>query len=146
MVKQRNASKKVAIAKAVAKGTSLAAGISVAAIVLLALGLKIFDVPDEYITIINQVLKAASIVLGTLFGVGAGGESGYLKGAFIGGSYMAVGMGASMLATMQAMTPIAIVSDLALGGAVGAVSGALTANMKPKIAKAKDKPKAFAKN
>ncbi len=139
MQKQKKKERNIAIAKSVAKGTSVAAGVSIAAIVLLALGLKVFNVPEEYITIINQVLKAASIVIGTIFGVGAGGQMGYVKGAAIGGSYMALGLGASMILSAAWLTPLSIVADLALGGAVGAIGGAVTANMSPKVSKKKTK-------
>ena len=137
MQKQKKRERNIALVKTVAKGTSIAAGVSVAAIVLLALGLRVFDVPQEYIAIINQVLKAASIVIGTLFGVGAGAQQGYVKGAAIGGSYMAAGLCASMLASSAWFSPLTIISELAIGGALGAIGGAITANLSPKPAKAK---------
>lgn len=137
MQKQKKKERNIAIAKSVAKGTSIAAGVSIAAIVLLALGLRVFNVPEEYITIINQVLKAASIVIGTIFGVGTGGQMGYVKGAAIGGSYMALGLGVSMMLSAAWFTPLSIVADLALGGAVGAIGGAITANMSPRVSNKK---------
>lgn len=135
MQKKRKSIANQAFVKAVAKGTTGAAAISIGVIVLFSLALKIFKIPDEYIGPINQILKAISIVFGTMMGVGRGGEQGYIKGALTGGSYMTLGMAASMLLSMQLLSPLSIVSELALGGAIGAISGAIAANLKPKTAK-----------
>ncbi len=115
----------------VVKGTGVAAGVSVLAIVGLAMALRFFDVSENTITIINQILKVASVVLGVLMGVGRGGAQGYAKGAVTGGAYMALGLGAALAAGSLFTLP-QLLSELAIGAAVGALSGAVAANMPQK--------------
>ena len=52
-----------------------------------------------------------------------------LKGALTGGGYMVFGLGLSALASMQLPGVLTALSELAFGGAVGALCGAFAANL-----------------
>ncbi len=113
----------------VLKGTGVAAGLSVGAVLLLALGLKALPISDTAIPIINQVIKIASVGAGTLMAVGRGGERGLPKGAAVGAAYMLLGTLVYYLLGGGAATPVAALADVGLGTAAGAVCGILSANM-----------------
>lgn len=118
--------------KAVGKGVLGAAGVSLLGIVLFALALKVLNLPDSVISIINQIIKILSVLAGSYLSVGVAGDKGAVKGALSGAGYMAVGLTSSMIIAGQLAAPLMILSDLALGGAVGALGGAILANMAPR--------------
>jgi len=115
-------------AKAIFKGTLTAAGISMIAIVCLAIVIKFFRISDRHISIINQVFKVISIVFGSLFAVGIGGTRGLTKGALTGICYMILGYGMSLAVSGDMFSIMAACSDAALGAATGAACGALCSN------------------
>ncbi len=116
----------------VLKGVLTASLVSVASIAGFALALKAAPMTDTTILVINQVLKVVSILIGVLSAVGRGGAKGYLKGALTGGGYMVFGLGLSALASMQLPGVLTALSELAFGGAVGALCGAFAANLPAK--------------
>ena len=88
--------------------------------------------PDGVLTTLNQLLKVAAIFLGTLSAVGRGGTNGFALGAVCGLLYMVLGyLVYSILDGMLAPAPQMAVEFL-LSTLMGAVSGAIAANLSPK--------------
>ena len=113
------------------RGVAIAAACTLPGMALLALLVVTTPVQDGTLTVLNQLLKAISIFTGVLFGVGRGGNRGLITGAAIGLVYMLLGYG-MYCALDGSPNAIGMLGGEALFGAViGAISGALCANMKP---------------
>ena len=81
------------------------------------------------ITPVNQVLKVASVLAGTL-AAAQGGIRGWCAGLIVGGGYMALGI-ALYCAFEGTLLPISVIAgDLALGLISGFLSGLLASTMK----------------
>ena len=89
----------------------------------------LFDLGAEVITPVNQVLKVASVLAGTL--AAAQGEIRlWCAGLIVGGGYMALGI-ALYCAFEGTLLPISVIAgDLALGLISGFLSGLLASTMK----------------
>ncbi len=68
------------------KGTVYAITFSLLLIVFFALAIKLFDIADDFIIPINQVIKIISLFFGCYIGL-KGCDKGLIKGMFIGGFY-----------------------------------------------------------
>lgn len=112
----------------VAEGVGFAAAASVAGILLFALVIKTFSISDEAIPVVNQLIKVASILLGTWRTVRKGSR-GVVGGLLVGALYAAAGL--TIYAVIESMMPpvSVILGDLILGSAAGAVGGILIANL-----------------
>ena len=109
-------------------GVSVIRGILIAAATSVVLVL-LFDLGAEVITPVNQVLKVASVLAGTL--AAAQGEIRlWCAGLIVGGGYMALGI-ALYCAFEGTLLPISVIAgDLALGLISGFLSGLLASTMK----------------
>ena len=89
-------------------------------------------ISDGWITALNQIIKAAAILLGAVVAVGRGGERGFATGMALATLYMAlgyamvVGLGGSVFAVPD------MLGELLIGAAVGGVAGAVLANLPAK--------------
>ncbi|NLG24623.1 MAG: TIGR04086 family membrane protein [Clostridiales bacterium] len=104
---------------------TLACMLALAAVVVFA------NLPDGVLMAVNQVVKVASIFLGVRSAVGAGGRRGFAMGTAVGLIYMALGYGLYCLLDGGLSTAQALAGEFGMGAAVGAVSGAIVANLKP---------------
>lgn len=111
------------------RGLALAVGIT--ALGMLALGLMAgyTAVTDDTIRLMNQCLKLASVLLGTLAAVGMGGERGLVKGMAVGALYMLLGLGILGLASGMNADWSTLAGEVLIGAAVGGAAGALLANL-----------------
>ncbi len=113
----------------VIRGILIAAATSVVLVLLFACAVLLFDLGAEVITPVNQVLKVASVLAGTL-AAAQGGIRGWCAGLIVGGGYMALGI-ALYCAFEGTLLPISVIAgDLALGLISGFLSGLLASTMK----------------
>lgn len=69
------------------KGALISLSATLIMILLFAVLIRFFNIPDGWIFPINQVIKVASIVLGLIAMLKANREQGFLKGVFLGAFY-----------------------------------------------------------
>jgi len=79
---------------------------------------------------INQLLKVLAIVLGVCFAVPRGSENGLARGALLALAYMLLGY-ALYLVLGGSFSFGALLGELLLGCAAGAITGAVRANLSP---------------
>lgn len=114
------------------KGFFLAVLIALAGMLLLAAAVVLLGVPDGLLRALNQALKLIAVVLGVRFAVGMGGNRGFLTGLTVALLFMAVGYGCYAGLGGHVFSALAMLGEMLLGGAVGAISGAIFANMRPR--------------
>ena len=109
------------------------------AIVFTLLGMLLFaaltvfaSVPDNLLTVLNQLLKIAAIALGVRAAVGRGGTRGFVTGAVLALIYMILGYAMYVLLGGGVHSVTTMLGEMLLGAAIGGVCGAILANMKPK--------------
>ena len=114
------------------KGVAVAAILTFPGMLILALCVVFTPMGDATLTILNQLLKALCVFFGALFAVGAGGRRGFAMGAAVGLCYMLLGYGlyAALDGTETSLKMLA--AEAAFGAALGAISGAICANLKPR--------------
>jgi len=88
-------------------------------------------VSDSTLVLLNQILKAAAAVLGVCAAVGRGGSRGFLTGAAVALLYMISGYAMYVVLGGEASTS-AMLGEMLMGAAIGAVTGAILANLRPK--------------
>ena len=110
----------------VIKGVGCALIVTLVLVIIFALVLDLFGVPEGLIKPINQVIKLVSVFTGCLFAVR--GEKGFLKGLLI-------GLIASLLSALifglisGAVSPLGILIDAVCSAVMGMISGAITVNI-----------------
>ena len=109
------------------------------AVVFTLLGMLLFaaltvfaSVPDNLLTVLNQLLKIAAIALGVRAAVGQGGTRGFVTGAVLALIYMILGYAMYVLLGGGVHSVTTMLGEMLLGAAIGGVCGAILANMKPK--------------
>jgi len=113
------------------RGVAMAALATFPGMLLLAAAVVLTPISDGALLFCNQLLKAACVLLGVCAAVPAGGERGLLVGAAVGALYMLAGYGLyCFLEGGSAWNTLAV--ELLAGVALGALFGALRANMKPR--------------
>ena len=110
----------------------------VAAIVLTLAGMLILaalvvwaGLGDRALVALNQVLKIAAIALGAVLAVRPGGRRGLALGACVGLIYIALGYALCALSDTALITSKMLALEMTMGLALGALSGVLTANLRP---------------
>ncbi len=99
---------------------------------VLSAAVVFLGVSDRALTLLNQLLKLISILLGVRAAVGIGGTRGFATGAAVALCYMALGyalywrLGGAVFSTMG------MLGEMLLGGALGAAGGAVFANLNPR--------------
>lgn len=120
------------------RGTAAAALATLPGMLLLAAAVVLMPVPDAALTIANQLLKVACVFIGVRAAVGAGGERGAVTGAAVGTLYMLAGYGLyCALAGARGMGVLA--AELLFGAVLGAIAGAITANLRPRRPKVRQR-------
>ena len=98
----------------------------IAALALLA------RVSDGLIMALNQMLKLAAIALGALAAIGRGGERGFITGMALAMLYMALGYALYVALGGNAFAVREMLGEILIGAAIGAIAGAILANMRPR--------------
>ncbi len=112
----------------VGKGVLCATAAALLSVLLFALVIKLFSLPSSVIFPVNQVIKAAALLLGCFFGVGR--EQGLFKGSLIGFFFMFVTYFLFLvLGGMQNFSPLFFL-ELLFGAVIGALGGILAVNIR----------------
>lgn len=113
-------------------GLAIAIAFTIAAMLILAVALITLDVDDKTISIINQFVKIAAILLGTIFAVPRGGERGLASGVFIAVVYTVLGYICYLAFGGAVFSFTGMLGEILIGTAAGAVCGTVRANLNPK--------------
>lgn len=100
--------------------------LAIAALVVLA------RISDGWLTALNQILKAAAIIVGACTAVGRGGHRGFFTGAALAMLYMVLGYALYVALGGGAFNVGSMLGEVVVGAAVGGVTGAILANMAPR--------------
>lgn len=119
----------------IVKGLLCAVALTLALMVLVAALAVWLRVSDGLLTALNQVMKLASILLGTYMAVGRGGQRGFVTGMAVAILYMAVGYGGYVALGGNAFDTPEMLGEILIGAAVGAVAGAVLSNLPAKRSK-----------
>ena len=114
------------------KGLGVAVAITLLGMALLAAIVIFTPISDGALTALNQVLKVASVFFGVLCAVKRGGERGLALGALVGLLYMILGYAAYCMIDAALAPAGQMALEFAMGALIGAVSGVICANMKPR--------------
>ena len=106
------------------KALIIAVILSLVLVLIAALVIKLFNLSDGIIPIINQVIKGVSILLGCLIAIKSKTNS-WLRGIIIGILYIALAYVIFSLLDGKFAFGLSILNDVALGSITGMVSGIL---------------------
>ena len=110
----------------VIKGGGFALIVTLVSVIIFALVLDLFGVPEGVIKPINQVIKLISVFTGCLFAVR--GEKGFLKGLII-GIIASISSALIFGLVSGAISPLGILIDAVCSAVMGMISGAITVNI-----------------
>ena len=116
---------------ALARGLAAAVGATLIGMLILASLVVWANLSDAALSALNQALKLLAIAVGVLCAVRIGGEHGLVKGGCVGLIYIALGYGVCALFNDLLITPAMLALELLMGLGVGALCGAITANLRP---------------
>ena len=114
------------------KGLLIAVALTLACMLIMAAALVYLQMSDRLLTVLNQLVKLLAIALGTCAAVPRGGSRGLLTGVEIALVYMALGYAMYVLLGGGSFAVGNMLGEMLLGSAVGAVTGAVRANLSPK--------------
>lgn len=115
--------------RAVLRGLAGAVALTLAGVVILAALVVWARLSDKALIMLNQALKIAAIGLGALLAVRPGGRRGLALGGCVGLIYIALGYALTGLSGLALVTARMLAIEMAMGLILGAMFGALTANL-----------------
>ena len=115
-----------------AKGLLAAVGVTLAGMAVIAALTMLAGVSDAVIMALNQVLKLSAISVGALAAIGRGGQRGFFTGMALAMVYMALGYAMYAALGGSAFAVQEMLGEILVGAAIGAIAGAVFANMKPR--------------
>lgn len=113
------------------RGVGAAALCTLPGMALLAAAMVFTPMEDTTLVVCNQLLKCLSIFAGAYAAVGRGGSRGFVTGAAVALGYVLLGFGAYCALEGSAGALGLLGGEALFGTAVGALSGAVCANMRP---------------
>ena len=123
-----SASRKKALI-ALVRGLLAAVGVTLILMVGIAALAVFVQVSDGLIMALNQVMKLAAILAGAFVAIGPGGERGFVTGMAVAMLYMALGYGCAVALGGAAFAPTQLLGEILIGAAIGAIAGAILANL-----------------
>ena len=124
-------------ALALLKGLLIAVALTLACMLLMAAALVALQRSDRLLTVLNQIVKLLAIAVGTCVAMPRGGSRGLLTGVEIALVYMALGYAMYVLLGGGSFAVGNMLGEMLLGSAVGAVTGAVRANLSPRRSRVK---------
>ena len=122
---------------ALLRGLLIAVALTLACMLIMAAALVYLQMSDRLLTVLNQLVKLLAIALGTCAAVPRGGSRGLLTGVEIALVYMALGYAMYVLLGGGSFAVGNMLGEMLLGSAVGAVTGAVRANLSPRRSRIK---------
>ena len=122
---------------ALLRGLLIAVALTLACMLIMAAALVYLQMSDRLLTVLNQLVKLLAIALGTCAAVPRGGSRGLLTGVEIALVYMALGYAMYVLLGGGSFAVGNMLGEMLLGSAVGAVTGAVRANLSPRQSRIK---------
>ena len=122
---------------ALLRGLLIAVALTLACMLIMAAALVYLQMSDRLLTVLNQLVKLLAIALGTCAAVPRGGSRGLLTGVEIALVYMALGFAMYVLLGGGSFAVGNMLGEMLLGSAVGAVTGAVRANLSPRRSRIK---------
>ena len=117
------------IAKSLLLGFLFAAFVTIVAMLIIAAALVYLRFSDRLLTVLNQLLKLAAVVLGVCVAVPRGGDRGLVTGVVIALFYSAVGYAMYLILGGGSFAVGNMLGEMLMGSAAGAVTGAVRANL-----------------
>lgn len=112
------------------KGSLISVCVSLVAILLFAFIIKLTGMGKGLIKVINQIIKAISIFLGTLFILKKTKQKGLLTGLTVGLFYTIIAFVVFSILNSKFVFDITLLIDLIFGTMMGAICGAICVNLK----------------
>ena len=122
---------------ALLRGLLIAVALTLACMLIMAAALVYLQMSDRLLTVLNQLVKLLAIAMGTCAAVPRGGSRGLLTGVEIALVYMALGYAMYVLLGGGSFAVGNMLGEMLLGSAVGAVIGAVRANLSPRRSRIK---------
>jgi len=113
----------------IVKANIIALIIALVAVLLSALAVKLFNVSDKAIPIINQVIKSAAIFLGCLFSLKKP-NNGWLRGIICGFIFVWISYLIFSLLDNHFEFGLSLLNDCVLGMVSGMLSGIISVNIR----------------
>lgn len=114
------------------KGSMIAIITSLICILFFAFLVKLFGLSDNSLKIVNQIIKAISILIGTFIGLKQNKEKGLIKGLLIGLCYTFFAFLIFSALNGNLSFEKSLLNDCIFGGITGAICGVIAANSKKK--------------
>ena len=111
------------------KGLLAAAAVTLLGMVAIAAAAVYAQATDGWIRALNQLLKCAAILVGTLTAVGVGGERGFFTGMALAMTYMALGYAMAVRLGGNSFAVPGMLGEILIGAALGGVFGAIISNL-----------------
>ena len=116
-------------AAALLRGLLAAILFTLAGMLLIAAGLTWLGLSENRISLLNQLLKIAAIILGTCIAVHRGGEKGLATGTLLALAYMALGYALYMVLGGGSFSASGMLGEMLVGSTAGAITGTVRANL-----------------
>lgn len=123
---------RISVLISILKGLMVAVAATLLGMLAIAALALFVRVSDRTISLLNQLLKILSVVLGTWSAVGRGGSRGFVTGVVLGLLYMIFGYWLYTALGGGAWSVVGMLGEILLGAAVGGVFGAVLANLSPR--------------
>ncbi len=114
----------------VLKGSLVSLCFSLVGILIFAFILKFTNISDSVINPVNQVIKAASVLLGVFIGLKKEKEMGLVSGLLIGLIYTVVAFLVFSILDGCFVFDRTLLNDILFGGITGAICGIICVNIK----------------
>ena len=105
---------------------------TLAAMLALSAALVYMQMSDGMLRLLNQLVKLLAILIGSCIAVPRGGEKGLVTGTVLALLYIILGYISYLLLGGGSFSFGCMLGEMLLGSAVGAVTGAVRANMNPR--------------
>ena len=115
----------------VLRGFLLTAVITLISMLTIAALTVFVRISDKTVSLLNQLVKILAVVLGTWSAVGRGGSHGFVTGVVLALLYMIAGYSLYVALGGGVWSVSGMLGEMLLGAAVGAVCGAILANLSP---------------
>ena len=129
-IKNKNGYKSSIIS--VIKGCLVSIAFSLICILFFAFIVKLFGLSDNILKIVNQIIKAISILFGTFVVLKYSNEKGLLKGLSIGICYTFLSFLIFSALNGSFVFDKSILNDTIFGGITGSICGIISVNLKKK--------------